>query len=244
MNEHLRPDRLPATTQAAEGLPRRRWTVAELEAMVAKGIISEDERFELIGGEVVPMCPKGARHEILRSELAFHMTQRAGAELRVVAEAQLNLTDDAYVLPDILVHPAAIKVPYVRGTTALLVIEIADSSLGYDQQTKAPLYASYGVQEYWVINAKTLLTTVYCKPSGSEYSQKEELTAEERLVPEAAPGLAVTLRDLDLVTSIHREPGPEGYPDPRKAGAGELLEPLLAPQLAVRLNDLGLTPAT
>ena len=161
MNEHFRPDRLPGTTQAAEGLPRRRWSVAEIEAMVAKGIVSEDERFELIGGEVVPMCPKGRLHEILRGELAFHMTRRANDDLRVVAEAQLNLSDDVYVLPDILVHPAAIKTPDVRGPTALLVIEIADSSLQYDMQTKAPLYASYGVREYWVINAKTLLTTVY-----------------------------------------------------------------------------------
>jgi Uma2 family endonuclease len=84
MNEHLRPNRFPATTQAAEGLPRRRWTVAEIEAMVAQGIILEDERFELVGGEVVPMSPKGRRHEILRGELAFYMTQRAGTDLRRV----------------------------------------------------------------------------------------------------------------------------------------------------------------
>jgi Uma2 family endonuclease len=198
MNEHFRPSRLPATTQAAEGLPRRRFTTAELEAMVAKGIISEDERFELIGGEVVPMCPKGRRHEILRIELAFHMTQRAGVDLRVASEPQLNFTDDAYVLPDILVYPAAIKAPDVRGPTASLVVEIADSSFQYDMQTKAPLYASHGVREYWVIDAKTLLTTIYRQPSGSEYSHKAELKADDQLVPELAPGLAVTLRNLDL----------------------------------------------
>ena len=115
-----------------------------------------------------------------------------------MAEAQLNLTDDAYVLPDILAHPASIKVPDVRGPTALLVVEIADSSLEYDLLIKAPIYASYGVREYWVINAKTLLTTVHRKPSGSAYSQKQELRADDRLIPEAAPGLAVRLRDLDL----------------------------------------------
>src|SRR5262245_56293038 len=138
MNEHVRPDRLPGTTQAAEGLPRRRWSVAELEAIVAKGIIGEDERFELIGGEVVAMCPKGRRHECQRSELVLFMTRRASDDLMVVAEAQLNLTDDTYLLPDILVHPKAIKVPDVRGPTALLVVEISDSSLSYDLTTKAP----------------------------------------------------------------------------------------------------------
>jgi hypothetical protein len=66
MNEHMRPDRLRSTTQAAAGLPRRRWSVAEIEAMVAKGIIDEDERFELIGGEAVPTSPKGARQEMVK----------------------------------------------------------------------------------------------------------------------------------------------------------------------------------
>jgi Uma2 family endonuclease len=198
MNEHFRPNRLPGTTQAAEGLPRRRWTVAEIEAMVAKGIISEDERFELIGGEAVPMSPKGARHEILRIELAFHMTQRAGADLRVAAETQFNLTDDMYVSPDILVYPAAIKAPNVRGPTALLVVEIADSSLQFDLLTKAPLYASHGVREYWVIDANTLFTAVHRQPSGSEYARNDRLAQDDRLTPELAPGLAVALRDLDL----------------------------------------------
>ena len=52
----------PSTTTAAEGLPRRRFTVAEIEAMTAAGILDEDERIELIGGEIVPMLPKGNRH--------------------------------------------------------------------------------------------------------------------------------------------------------------------------------------
>ena len=64
MNELLRSPSLPGTTQAAEGMLRRRFTVAEIEAMVANGIIAEDEHIELIGGEVVPMSPKGRRHEI------------------------------------------------------------------------------------------------------------------------------------------------------------------------------------
>jgi len=58
MNEHVRQLE-PVTTQAAEGMPRRAWTVAEVEAMVAAGIIAETERIELIGGEIVPMSPKG-----------------------------------------------------------------------------------------------------------------------------------------------------------------------------------------
>src|SRR6185503_2415661 len=119
MNELYRSPSIPSTTQAAEGLLRRRFTVPEVERMVATGIISEDEQFELIGGEVVPMSPKGRRHEILRSELTFRMTRQAPASIRVAGEAQFNLTDDTYVVADILVYPAIIKVPDVRGQSAL-----------------------------------------------------------------------------------------------------------------------------
>jgi Uma2 family endonuclease len=76
MNEQLRRPRLSMTTQAAEGLMRRRWSVTEVEEMVRVGIIAEDERFELIGGEVVPMSPKGIRHERIKGTLAKYWYQR------------------------------------------------------------------------------------------------------------------------------------------------------------------------
>ena len=198
MNELLRSPSLPGTTQAAEGMLRRRFTVAEIEAMVARGIILEDERIELIGGEVVPMSPKGRRHEIIRTELAFYMTRQAPPGVKVAAEAQLNLNDDTYLVPDILVYPATTKVPDVRGPSALLVIEVADTSLDYDLNTKVGTYAAHGVREYWVINAKTLATRVHRRPSASGYGDVTELAADTTLTPEAAPRLAVRLNDLDL----------------------------------------------
>jgi len=56
-------------TRAAEGLPRRRFTITEIEAMVAAGVLDEDERVELIGGELVPMSPKGNQHEVVKVAL-------------------------------------------------------------------------------------------------------------------------------------------------------------------------------
>ena len=64
------------TTNAAEGLPRRRFTVRELERMTAAGILGEDERIELIGGEIVPMSPKGNQHEILKTALSIYWARR------------------------------------------------------------------------------------------------------------------------------------------------------------------------
>jgi hypothetical protein len=65
------------TTSAAEGLPRRRFTIAEVEAMVAAGVMEEDERVELIGGELVPMSPKGNHHEVMMAGCCAGGTERS-----------------------------------------------------------------------------------------------------------------------------------------------------------------------
>jgi len=198
MNElFTTPPRRPAT-RAADGLPRWSWTIAEIERMAAAGYFHEDERIELLGGEIVPMSPKGRRHEMLRDELTFRFTRLAPAGIFVAAEPQFNLSQDTYTVPDILVRPAAIKTYDLRGADALLVIEVADTSLGYDLKIKMPLYASHGVREYWVINAVTLLTTVYRQPSGNTYAVTEEFPADAQLIPSLVPQLAVSLKAISI----------------------------------------------
>src|ERR1700736_6478358 len=118
MNKIFTPPPRRPTTRAADGLPRWRWTVAEIEKMAVGGYFREEEQFELVGGEIVPMSPKGRRHEIIRGELAFRFTRLAPDDVFVIAEPQFNLADDTYLNPDILVHPASLKTPDVRGADA------------------------------------------------------------------------------------------------------------------------------
>jgi Uma2 family endonuclease len=186
------------TTRAADGLPRWSWTVAEIERMAAGGYFRDEDRFELVGGEIVPMSPKGRRHEIVREALAFRFSRVAPEGVFVASEPQFNLAEDTYAVPDILVRPAAIKTPDLRGVDALLVVEIADTSLAYDLQTKAQLYASHGVREYWVIDAATLVTTIHTEPSGATYATTREIGPGGLISPALAPALAVSLAALDL----------------------------------------------
>jgi Uma2 family endonuclease len=88
--------------------------------------------------------------------------------------------------------------PDVRGSGALLVVEVAETSLAYDLKTKATLYAAHGVPEYWVINASTLMTTVHTQPSGNAYACAPETTPDRMLVPTRVPGLAISLDALGL----------------------------------------------
>ena len=198
MNEPFKmpPKRPP--TQAAEGLPRWRWSVAELERIAEAGFFTEYDEFELLGGEMVPMSPEGNRHVIVRVELAFRFSRMASEGLMVAVEPQFNLSSDSYSKPDILVHPRVIKTPHLRPADALLLVEVADTSLRYDINTKMPLYAVHRVPEYWVIHAPTLMTTVHRQPAGNVYASVEEVSPDEKLVPMLVPELALSLGALAL----------------------------------------------
>jgi Uma2 family endonuclease len=198
MNEHLRLSRLPGTTQAAEGLPRRRWSVAEIEAMVAKGIIDKDERFELIGGEVVPMSPKGARHELVKIALNRFLQRAAPEHLEIAPETTLRLDKDTFVEPDFIVFPRATDLKALDGGAVLLAIEVADTSLAYDTGRKSRIYAAYGVREAWVINANTLATRIFRQATKRGYKSTRSKAYGQRLEPEHAPEIAVSLAELGL----------------------------------------------
>jgi Uma2 family endonuclease len=198
MNEHVKLGRPRPTTQAADGLPRWRWTTAELLRLVEVGVLDADEKFELIGGEIVPMSPRGRRHEVIADELAQYWHPLAPPDVRIGVERQFNLDDATFTDPDLLVRPAHIKSYDLRGETALLVVEVADTSWKKDTGIKAGVYAAFGVREYWVINAETLVTLVHRAPAAGVYTSIVEVPAGETLTPELAQALSVRLAALDL----------------------------------------------
>jgi Uma2 family endonuclease len=186
------------TTNAAEGLPRRRFTVRELEQMTAAGILAEDERIELIGGEIVPMSPKGNQHEILKAALNIYWARRLPDDLMLVTETTFRLTPDTYLEPDFVFYPKAAGIKGLTAATAKLVVEIADSSLGYDLGRKAGLYAGFDIAELWVIDAVRLNTHVHREPGPSGYGSVVELAADQRLAPLVTSALGVVLSELEL----------------------------------------------
>jgi Uma2 family endonuclease len=164
MNQPFRSPDLSLTTQAAEGLMRRRWTVAEIEAMTQAGIIDEDERFELIGGEIVPMASKGIRHEVMKNALVYHLVRHAPDEFRFAVETTFRLSEDSFVEPDFVFYRTADGLAALNPRTALLAIEVADSSLRWDLGRKALIYSGFGVPELWVIDVVTQKTHVHRRP--------------------------------------------------------------------------------
>ena len=186
-------------THAAEGLERRRFSVTDVEAMVAAGIIEEDERIELIGGELVPMSPKGSRHDIVKVALLRRWYRCAPDEIDLAPETTLRLTDDTYLEPDIVIYPRETGIVGLSAASALLAVEIADSSLRYDLGRKAALYASFGVRELWVIDVTDMTVRVYLAPSSTGYTETLDLASADQANPRfAPPEFALALDDLQL----------------------------------------------
>jgi Uma2 family endonuclease len=199
MNTHFRPPDLPKTTRGAEGMERRLWTVAEIEAMVAAGILDEDERFELIEGEVVPMSPKGVKHEHVKNSLAeFWMSRKNGA-LRIAFESTLKLDGSSFIEPDFIFFDSKVGLANITPKRILLAVEVADSSLRYDLGRKAEIYAAHGVAMVWVIDAETLRAHCFAKPSADGYLERRVIEPHEVLVPGFAQELAVKLAELPLI---------------------------------------------
>jgi Uma2 family endonuclease len=185
-------------TNAAEGLPRRRFTVAELERMTEAGILGEDERIELIGGNVVVMSPKGVEHEMLKAALSLDWSLRLPVDTTFAIATTFRLAADTYLEPDFVFFPKSTGIPGLSATTAKLVVEIADSSLGYDLGRKAALYAGFGIAELWVIDAVKLVAHIHGDPGKQGYRSVAAFTPDARLVPQALPSLAVILGELEL----------------------------------------------
>lgn len=194
MNRHHRD----MTTTAAEGLPRRRFTVAEIEQMTAAGILEEDERIELIGGEIVPMAAKGNQHEILKTALNLFWARKLPDSLLFTSETTFRLSVDTYLEPDFVFYPRSGGRAGLSAANAVLVVEIADSSLGYDLGRKAGLYAGFGIPELWVIDAVRLVTHIHRDPTSTAYGSVVTLAPDRRLVPQAEPGLEISLGELEL----------------------------------------------
>jgi Uma2 family endonuclease len=185
-------------TRAAEGFPRRSFTVAEIRRMVEAGIIAEDENFELIEGELVPMSPKGNQHEVIKAALNEILAARKPGNLRLGVETSLYLDERTFVEPDLCLYPKPILPEDVAGRDVLLAIEVAGSSMSYDRGLKARIYARHGVAELWVVDAVTRATWVHRQPQADgQWGSVERVAADAPLSPAALPDIAVRMADLD-----------------------------------------------
>jgi Uma2 family endonuclease len=175
-----------------------RWTYADFERMAELGFFTGDDRIELIGGELVPMSPKGNRHEIVRAALHNWLRRELPVEFDYHVEAGWHADQSNYFEPDFLVGSAGFNPTSIFPKDVALLIEVAHSSLVFDTTTKAAQYAALGVRDYWVVNAVTVATRVHRQPTATGYGEVITVGAKEALVAPLIPSLTLTLADLRI----------------------------------------------
>jgi Uma2 family endonuclease len=191
-----------AVTTAAEGFPRRAFSVEDVGRMIEAGVIHEDEKFELIEGEIVMMAAKSMAHERIKSALTVAISRALPRDLTIGVEATLRLTDMTMLEPDVAVFPKSLfrkstKFVQLDSGEAVLVIEVAASSLAYDKGLKARLYVRHYVKEFWVIDANTRSTWVHTGPSGEGWSSITEHGPQDVLTTPALPDFSIRLGEID-----------------------------------------------
>jgi Uma2 family endonuclease len=186
----------PRLTRAADGAARRGFSLAEVEAMTAAGILDPGERFELIDGDIVPMQAKSNAHEKIKTTLVLALAKSLPETLWLGVGSTIRLAPNILVEPDICLYPRGLTLEDVRGTDLVAVIEIGDASLGYDRGLKRRLYAEHGVKLYWSIDAVKRTTLVLAEPRpNGDWGVATELGAEASLVLRAIPNFAVRLAE-------------------------------------------------
>lgn len=182
-------------TRGAEGLDRRAFTVEEVERMLEAGILDWDDKFELIGGEIVPMNAQNTPHLVIKSRVARWFGTALDATFDIGADGTVRVGGEHLFEPDIFVAKRldAKKRGFVSIADVLLVIEVADTTLKRDMGPKARAYAKAGLAELWVVDLEARVTHVHRAPGGKGYASITPIAFEAALEPVsfAAPGLRV-----------------------------------------------------
>ena len=183
----------------APPVERYRWTIDLYHQMIETGILGEDERIELIKGELTTMSPIGSEHSGVVDQLAEILIEQLMRRAVVKVQGPLQLEDHSEPQPDlILLAPRRdfYKRSLPRPADVLLVIEVADSSLAYDRAVKMALYAGAGMPEAWIINLIDRWIEVYRDPSPAGYTTLLKILPGKSVTPQAFADVVVVVDEL------------------------------------------------
>jgi Uma2 family endonuclease len=176
--------------------PRRLWTVAEYERFIALGVFGPEERLELINGEIIEKMPQGPSHANTVDLCTEVLRNLFGAGVRVRVQVPLRFTD-SIPEPDVaIVEGGPRDFVNQHPTTALLVVEISDSTLDFDRETKGPMYARAGIADYWIVNLNERRVEVRRQPGADGYASVATFGEGESVAPLARPDAPVAVADL------------------------------------------------
>jgi Uma2 family endonuclease len=175
-------------------LPRRRFTVDEYYRMAEVGILGAGERVELIEGEIIQMEAIGSRHAGCVNGINQLLVRGVGDRGLVAIQNPVRLSDISEPEPDVAVlrpRPDNYTEAHPAPADVLLIVEVADTTVGFDRGMKAPLYALAGVPDYWLVNIPAGHVEVHRRPGAAGYEEVRVYHRGATLHPLAFPDLDV-----------------------------------------------------
>ncbi|MFB2837872.1 Uma2 family endonuclease [Floridanema evergladense] len=167
-------------------LQKRLFTVDEYYRMAEAGILGEDDRVELIAGEIIKMSPIGSPHSGCVNWLNRLFSASLGSRALLSVQNPVRLNERTEPQPDIaLLIPRAdfYSQKHPQPQEVLLIIEVSDTTIEYDREVKIPLYAATGIVEVWIVSLAEELIEVYRQPLANSYADISQFRRGENVSP-------------------------------------------------------------
>ena len=182
--------------QAVATSVKRRFTAQEYEQLLAIGILREDERVELLDGEITIMAAMSVSHSMIRTCLNRLVIRQVPPDLRVGVQIPILLNDLSEPEPDLFIFHDRKYATHPTPADILLVVEIADCSLTYDRDRKFPRYAEAGIPEAWLFDILAGVLERHTASYAGRYREMVTAHRGEALISLAVPGLTLAVDEI------------------------------------------------
>jgi Uma2 family endonuclease len=178
---------------------RHVFTVEEYERMGTAGLFGEDDRVELIEGEIIETAPIGSRHAACVDRLTHLFSAQVSNRAVVRVQNPVRLGARSEPQPDVALlrpKPDFYASAHPEPADVLLIVEVAETSATWDRDVKMPLYAGAGVPEVWVVDLDEGCIDAYTTPHAQRYADARRLTSDDTITPSMLVGVTIFVADI------------------------------------------------
>lgn len=180
-------------------LLRRKFTVQQYHKMIESGILTEDDRVQLIRGEIIEMSPIGTKHAACVKCLNKLLSSKLGDRVLIAIQDPVELDEHSEPQPDVaLLKPRDdfYATAHPQPQDIFLLIEVADSTILYDREEKIPLYAQANITVVWLVDINAQIVEVYQQPTATGYQYLQKFTGGETLSIPGFPDIKITVNEI------------------------------------------------
>jgi Uma2 family endonuclease len=182
-----------ATVTMPMTMPRYRFTIADYELMGQAGILNEDDRVELIDGEIIIMSPIGPRHALCVAFLTRQLAKQTPDDTLIFVQSPVHLPDHSEPQPDLALVRGLSGQSLPTPANVVLLIEVSDSTLAYDRDVKFPLYAAAGIPEAWLVDLAAGRIERHTEPGATGYRAIIRAERGDTIASTTFPTLAIAV---------------------------------------------------